>query len=81
MLDAMQAIQQACAGFDLVLQVRAPDVAFAGFGSSSLDLLARPWSLPDDFPTMQHNVRIAIYEALDKAGIEIPFDQIVVHQA
>lgn len=78
---AMQVIQQASAGSDLVLQDPAPDVAFAGFGASSLDLLARPWSLPDDFPTMQHNVRVAIYEALDKAGIEIPFDQIVVHQA
>jgi small-conductance mechanosensitive channel len=30
---------------------------------------------------MQHNVRIAIYDALEQAGIEIPFDQIVVNQA
>jgi small conductance mechanosensitive channel len=78
---ALQVIQQACAGSDLVLDDPAADVAFAGFGASSLDLLARPWSLPDDFPAMQHNVRIAIYNALDEAGIEIPFDQIVIHQA
>lgn len=78
---AMQVIQKACASSDRVLADPAPDVAFAGFGASSLDLLARPWALPDDFPAMQHNVRIAIYEALDAAGIEIPFDQIVVHQA
>jgi small conductance mechanosensitive channel len=78
---AMDVIQKACAASDLVLDDPAPDVAFAGFGASSLDLLARPWSLPDDFPTMQHNVRINIYNALEEAGIEIPFDQIVVHQA
>ncbi|MDX2438821.1 MAG: mechanosensitive ion channel [Acidobacteriota bacterium] len=78
---AMQVIQKACAGSDLVLADPAPDVAFAGFGASSLDLLARPWSLPDDFPSMQHHVRIAIYDALAEAGIEIPFDQIVLHQA
>jgi len=78
---AMQVIQKACAGSELVLSEPAPDVAFAGFGASSLDLLARPWSLPDDFPSMQHNVRVAIYDALDEAGIEIPFDQIVLHQA
>jgi small conductance mechanosensitive channel len=77
---AIEVIQKACAGADLVLQDPAPDVAFGGFGASSLDLLARPWSLPNDFPAMQHNVRIAIYDALDEAGIEIPFDQIVVHQ-
>jgi small conductance mechanosensitive channel len=78
---AMDVIQKACASADLVLEEPAPDVAFGGFGASSLDLYARPWSLPDDFPSMQHNVRIAIYNALDEAGIEIPFDQIVVHQS
>ena len=30
---------------------------------------------------MLHNVRIAAYDALNASGIEIPFDQIVVHQA
>jgi len=78
---AMEAVVAACRNSDLVLEDPAPDVAFAGFGSSSLDLLARPWSKPDDFPAMQHNVRIAIYEELNTRGIEIPFEQIVVHRA
>ncbi len=81
MAKAMDVIQKACVQADLVLEDPAPDVAFGGFGASSLDLYARPWSLPDNFPTMQHNVRIEIYNALEAAGIEIPFDQIVVHQA
>jgi small conductance mechanosensitive channel len=78
---AMEAVLAACQKADLVLDEPAPSVAFGGFGASSLDLLARPWSKPDDFPAMQHNVRIKIYEELEARGIEIPFDQIVVHQA
>lgn len=79
--QAMDAVEAACRKADLVLPEPAPSVAFAGFGASSLDLLARPWCLPDDFPGMQHNVRIAIYNELAARNIEIPFDQIVVHKA
>jgi small conductance mechanosensitive channel len=79
--QAMEAISAACSKADLVLDEPAPSVAFANFGASSLDLLARPWSLPDHFPAMQHNVRIAIYNELAARDIEIPFSQIVVHQA
>lgn len=73
-LDAMSSLE-------IVLEDPAPSVAFAGFGASSLDLVARPYCLPDDVPSCQHQTRIAIYEALDAAGIEIPFDQVVMHQA
>ena len=30
---------------------------------------------------MTHNARVAVYEGLNEAGIDIPFNQIVVHQA
>ncbi len=78
---AMEAVIAACKKSELVLDEPAPKVAFDGFGASSLDLLARPWCLPDHYPPMKHNVRIAIYKELDARGIEIPFDQIVVHKA
>jgi len=78
---AMEAIIAACTKSELVLDEPAPKVAFDGFGASSLDLLARPWCLPNDYPPMQHNVRIAIYKELAARGIEIPFNQIVVHKA
>ncbi len=79
--QAMQIISEACAGADLVLSDPKPDVAFSGFGASSIDFNARPWSKPDDFPSMKHNASVAIYDALNAAGIEIPFNQIVVTQA
>jgi small conductance mechanosensitive channel len=35
---------------------------------------------PGDYAGMLHEVRTAVYEDLAAAGIEIPFNQIVVHQ-
>ena len=72
---------KACANEDLVLEDPAPSVTFVGFGASSLDFFVRPWSKTGDFVPMLHDVRVALYNELNATGIEIPFDQIVVHQA
>ncbi len=60
-----------------------PDVgvAFVGLGASSLDFAVHCWTDAADYLDMLHNVRRAIYEGLGAAGIDIPFNQIVVHQA
>lgn len=78
---AMQVMTEACKSVGTVLSDPAPSVNFNGFGASSLDFEVRPWSTSDDYLGMLHDVRIALYEALNAAEIEIPFDQIVVHQA
>ena len=78
---ALQIVTDSIRSTDLVLADPEPSCGFGGFGASSLDLVARPFSKPEDYAQMQHNVRISIYDALNGAGIEIPFDQIVVHQA
>ena len=78
---AMRVMIDACRSVDTVLPEPAPSVNFAGFGASSLDFEVRPWATSDDFLGMLHAVRIALYDALNEAGIEIPFDQIVVHRA
>jgi small conductance mechanosensitive channel len=78
---AVEVMLAACKRSDLVLDDPAPAIAFVGFGASSLDFVVRPWATASDFVAMQQNVRIALYEDLEAAGIEIPFDQIVVHQA
>lgn len=70
----------ACKSVDTVLEEPAPSVYFTGFGASSLDFEIRPWAAAGDFAPMTHRVRIALYAALEEAGIEIPFDQIVVHR-
>jgi small conductance mechanosensitive channel len=78
---AMAVMIDACKSVDTVLDEPAPSVYFNGFGASSLDFEVRPWTQAGDFPGVGHKVRVALNQALEEAGIEIPFDQIVVHRA
>jgi len=59
----------------------APMAAVAGLGASSVDLLVRVWCAGGDFWGVKFDLTKAIKEAFDKAGIEIPFPQTVIHQA
>lgn len=79
--QVMEVVIEACKSVPEVLEDPAPTVVLTGFGASSIDFEARPWSASGDAVQMQNSVRIAIYDALEKAGIEIPFDQIVLHRA
>lgn len=58
-----------------------PAAAFVDMAASSLNFVVHCWAEPADFLAMQHNVRRAIYNKLNEANIEIPFDQLVVHRA
>lgn len=77
---AMEVMVAACRRVPSVLDDPAPTVNFRGFGASAVDFEVRPWATAGDYLGMLHDVRGALYEALNEAGIEIPFDQIVVHQ-
>ncbi|MBR1605425.1 MAG: mechanosensitive ion channel family protein [Alphaproteobacteria bacterium] len=65
----------------LVLKNPAPYVLFKDFGASSLDFdlrcytsnLWEGWTIPSD-------LRFEIYKRFNEEGIEIPFQQIVLHQ-
>lgn len=78
---ATEVFLSACKRCDKVLDDPAPSVFFAGFGASSLDFSVRPWASSSDYAAMLHEVRLALYQDLEAAGIEIPFDQVVLHQA
>jgi small-conductance mechanosensitive channel len=62
-----------------VLERPAPTVLFSGFGESSLDFEIRLWTSADDWPAVRSDVLVATYEALTRAGIEIPFPQRDLH--
>jgi potassium efflux system protein len=58
----------------------SPEVLFENFGESSLDFVLEFWTA--DFAEWEHlksAVGMDLYEALTKAGIEIPFPQRDVH--
>jgi small conductance mechanosensitive channel len=81
-LEKVQAVlAKAAAKPSLVLQDPAPAVAFTSLGASSLDFAVHVWGNSPDYLAMLHAVRCEIYDELNAAGIEIPFSQIVVHQA
>jgi small-conductance mechanosensitive channel len=58
----------------------APRVRFTSFGDSSLDFRLLCWvDKPVQRGLALHELNGAVYKALDRAGIEIPFPQRVVH--
>lgn len=65
----------------LVLKDPAPAVALVGLGASSVDFKVLASAKNEDYIPMQAQVRQALYDALNEAGIEIPFNQMVIHQA
>ena len=65
----------------MVIPEPGPAVAFVGLGASSLDFTVMAWCNSADYLGTLHALRCEIYDELNAAGIEIPFNQIVVHQA
>lgn len=78
---AMRVMLESARSVEGVLEEPAPAVVLSGFGASSIDFEVRPWCAATDAAAVTHAVRVALHDALEAEGIEIPFDQIVVHQA
>jgi small-conductance mechanosensitive channel len=63
-----------------VLEAPEPDVAFRGFGNSSLDFELRAWiGSFDETVIVRTDLNLGICDALAEAGIEIPFPQRDLH--
>ena len=57
-----------------------PTVLFVGFGASSLDFAIRAWTNNfGDWVKIRSDLNVRVYDALQAAGIEIPFPQQDVH--
>lgn len=80
-VQVMGILSKAAASVPLVLEDPAVAVAFTGLGASSIDFTVLVWAKSSDWVAVQGAVRHACYDALNEAGIDIPFDQVVVHQA
>ncbi|KOH46405.1 mechanosensitive ion channel family protein [Sunxiuqinia dokdonensis] len=57
----------------------APFVGVSSLASSSVNLAVRPHALPEDYWTVYFDVYEQGKEALDEAGITIPFPQMDIH--
>lgn len=77
----LEVLRDAASSAEHVLDDPGPVVGFADMAASSLNFVVHCWAESDKGVLMQHNARKAIYEKLGEAGIEIPFDQLVIHKA
>jgi len=78
--QVLEILQVVAAENETVLADPAPLVIFLGFGDSSLDFQLRCW-IPryEEGFSMRTQLRVAIYNKLAAAGIEIPFPQRDLH--
>lgn len=76
----IEALNSALSGQEGLLSEPAPQVIFKGFGDNSLDFTLRAWVEDNDaFVTIRSKVALAMNEALNEYGIEIPFPQRDLH--
>jgi small conductance mechanosensitive channel len=78
---AREVIMAAMESNPKVMKAPAPSVNVLELADSSVNLAVRPWATPADYWDVYFGVTEDAKEALDKAGIEIPFPQRVMHQA
>ena len=80
-LARVATLEKAARSVDLVLDDPGPGIALTDFGASSVNFAVMAWSNTADYLGMLHAVKVAVYDHLNAAGIEIPFDQLVVHKS
>ena len=78
---AKQVVMDALKSNAMVLSDPAPVIDVVEMADSSVNLVVRPWSKTADYWDVYFAANQVIKEALDNAGIEIPFPQVVMHQA
>jgi len=79
--EVMAVLLAAAKSVENVLDEPEAAVALTSFGASSVNYTVFSWANAADWLGVSGATRIAVYNALNEAGIEIPFDQVVMHQA
>lgn len=77
----LKTLQRAINGLDGALPEPAPLLMLNELGASSLDFRVGVWCRAGDYGATISQLRQAIYRELTRAGIDIPFPQLVLHRA
>ena len=64
---------------DAVLKTPEPNIRVGALGSSSVDLICRPWVRTDDYWDTYWDLTETVKKRFDEEGITIPFPQQDVH--
>ncbi|MBU2927029.1 mechanosensitive ion channel family protein [Winogradskyella psychrotolerans] len=69
------------AAHPLILKDPAPTIALSELADSSINFVVRPWCKTEDYWTVFFDITEQVKEALDVAGIEIPYPhQVEIHK-
>jgi small conductance mechanosensitive channel len=64
-----------------ILKTPAPTIAVSELADSSINFVVRPWCNAEDYWEVYFEVTENVKDALDKAGIEIPYPhQVEIHK-
>ncbi len=72
---AIHAVKEALRKFPQVAEAPAPQVGIKEFGDSSVNLALRYWIPTRQYYQTQFDINLAVYKALQQAGVTIPFPQ------
>ncbi|MEY2410467.1 MAG: small conductance mechanosensitive channel [Verrucomicrobiota bacterium] len=73
--QAIDALQQLLAANERVLKDPAPVVVIEAFGESAIEIAVKPWTKLSEFGIAAGEIKLAIADAFQTRGIEIPFPQ------
>ncbi|MGV1100051.1 mechanosensitive ion channel family protein [Thiovibrio sp. JS02] len=79
--QAIRVVRETLAGFAELQGGPVPQIGIDGFGDSAVHLGYRFWAPTRKYIETLHGVNLAVYKALARAGISIPFPQRVVTMA
>lgn len=74
---AQEVLMEAISSHPKTLKNPAPTVAVSALADSSVNFVVRPWAKTEDYWDVRFDCLKACKEALDKAGVEIPFPHMV----
>ena len=72
-------ITKICNEHELVMQDPAPLIRVGSHGASSINIVTRVWVESGDYWTVYYDLIESVKSEFDRAGIEIPFNQLDVH--
>lgn len=76
---AKEAIKKVVDSHPLILKDPPPQIVMGAYGENGAILYVRVWAQSKDYWTMYFNFLEQIKEALDAAGVKIPYPQMEVH--
>lgn len=76
---AQELIARVCDEHELILKDPSPMIRMSSHSASSIDLVTRAWVKSEDYWTVYYDLLEMVKSEFDKAGVEIPYNQLDVH--